>query len=396
MRVNQGLFDIVVDVGSDNAVPLAHLGTTGGPASAGAADGSHLPRRHAQEPGDHGDARRRYRLRSGGRCRRREWRDRAVGRRQCGRRRGRPLWRRHRRARPRSRRQLRDRRRNRPLRPVRRSRAPTSAPRPPAGSLDFPAGRQPVRPRSATIRCAAARRSTCMAMPWSRPRRSIRSIRRCQPDRRPAARIFTQDGGTIHIVGTATVDASARGLIDAGGDSRLGHRRQRRRQARPSAPIIVDGALDDPRQWRRRQAIRPRRSRSAARALAATPASSLRTAAASPPMAASRSMPNGTGSASNGAGTVNGAAGRGGNVLVAAAAAASSISPAPQRERTANGRRRAERARPDRRPRPGRHRHDPLAGRKGRLQRQCGLRRRGHRRHGAAGGAARAATSSSR
>jgi hypothetical protein len=38
MRVNQGLFDIVVKVGSDNPVPLIHLGTTGGPASTGAAD----------------------------------------------------------------------------------------------------------------------------------------------------------------------------------------------------------------------------------------------------------------------------------------------------------------------------------------------------------------------
>jgi filamentous hemagglutinin family protein len=40
MRVNQGLFDIIVDVGSDDAVPLSHVGTTGGPAS-GAADDIH-------------------------------------------------------------------------------------------------------------------------------------------------------------------------------------------------------------------------------------------------------------------------------------------------------------------------------------------------------------------
>ncbi|HYI49049.1 MAG TPA: hypothetical protein VEX35_11360 [Allosphingosinicella sp.] len=40
MRVNQGLFDIIVKVGSDNPVPLTHLGTTGGPAS-GAADDIH-------------------------------------------------------------------------------------------------------------------------------------------------------------------------------------------------------------------------------------------------------------------------------------------------------------------------------------------------------------------
>jgi hypothetical protein len=38
MRVNQGLFDIVVTVGSDNPAPLIHLGTTGGPASTGATD----------------------------------------------------------------------------------------------------------------------------------------------------------------------------------------------------------------------------------------------------------------------------------------------------------------------------------------------------------------------
>jgi hypothetical protein len=37
-RANQGLFDIIVDVGSDNAVPLTHTGSTGGPASTGAAD----------------------------------------------------------------------------------------------------------------------------------------------------------------------------------------------------------------------------------------------------------------------------------------------------------------------------------------------------------------------
>ena len=58
-RANQGLFDIIVDVGSDNAVPLTHIGTTGGPASAGAGDNPrHLPGRDAQEPGDHRGARR--------------------------------------------------------------------------------------------------------------------------------------------------------------------------------------------------------------------------------------------------------------------------------------------------------------------------------------------------
>ena len=38
MRVNEGLFDIVVTTGSDNANPLIHTGTTGGPASTGGAD----------------------------------------------------------------------------------------------------------------------------------------------------------------------------------------------------------------------------------------------------------------------------------------------------------------------------------------------------------------------
>ncbi|HYD12480.1 MAG TPA: hypothetical protein VEC11_06505 [Allosphingosinicella sp.] len=37
-RANQGLFDIIVSVGSDNATPLIHTGSTGGPASTGAGD----------------------------------------------------------------------------------------------------------------------------------------------------------------------------------------------------------------------------------------------------------------------------------------------------------------------------------------------------------------------
>ena len=37
-RANQGLFDIIVSVGSDNATPLVHSGSTGGPASTGAGD----------------------------------------------------------------------------------------------------------------------------------------------------------------------------------------------------------------------------------------------------------------------------------------------------------------------------------------------------------------------
>ncbi len=37
-RANQGLFDIIVDTGSDNAQPLIHTGSTGGPASTGAGD----------------------------------------------------------------------------------------------------------------------------------------------------------------------------------------------------------------------------------------------------------------------------------------------------------------------------------------------------------------------
>jgi filamentous hemagglutinin family protein len=38
IRVNAGLFDIIVTAGSDNAVPLIHTGSTGGPASSGAGD----------------------------------------------------------------------------------------------------------------------------------------------------------------------------------------------------------------------------------------------------------------------------------------------------------------------------------------------------------------------
>jgi hypothetical protein len=38
LRVNQGLFDIIVDTGTANAIPLVHTGSTGGPASTGAAD----------------------------------------------------------------------------------------------------------------------------------------------------------------------------------------------------------------------------------------------------------------------------------------------------------------------------------------------------------------------
>ena len=38
LRVNAGLFDIVVKTGSANATPLIHTGTTGGPASTGAGD----------------------------------------------------------------------------------------------------------------------------------------------------------------------------------------------------------------------------------------------------------------------------------------------------------------------------------------------------------------------
>lgn len=37
-RANQGLFDIIVETGSANAVPLVHTGSTGGPASTGGAD----------------------------------------------------------------------------------------------------------------------------------------------------------------------------------------------------------------------------------------------------------------------------------------------------------------------------------------------------------------------
>ena len=38
LRANDGLFDIIVPVGTDSATPITHSGTTGGPASTGAAD----------------------------------------------------------------------------------------------------------------------------------------------------------------------------------------------------------------------------------------------------------------------------------------------------------------------------------------------------------------------
>src|SRR6185436_3450448 len=37
-RVNAGLFDIIVNAGTDNATAIVHSGTTGGPASTGAGD----------------------------------------------------------------------------------------------------------------------------------------------------------------------------------------------------------------------------------------------------------------------------------------------------------------------------------------------------------------------
>ena len=72
--------------------PLIHTGSTSGPASTGAGD-VHAIYMVAmpEEPGDHRLALGQCRLRSGGRRRRREWRDRAVGRLQHRRRRGRPV-----------------------------------------------------------------------------------------------------------------------------------------------------------------------------------------------------------------------------------------------------------------------------------------------------------------
>ncbi len=57
------------------------------------------------------------------------------------------------------------------------------------------------------------------------------------------ARIFTVDGGTIHIFGTATVDASAQGLVSAVGDAGSGTGGSADVTAN-GGTIIVDGALD--------------------------------------------------------------------------------------------------------------------------------------------------------
>ncbi|HEV2866486.1 MAG TPA: histidine kinase, partial [Allosphingosinicella sp.] len=42
LRINNGLFDIIVGTGSDNPDPLTHTGTTGGPASTGAGDNQRI------------------------------------------------------------------------------------------------------------------------------------------------------------------------------------------------------------------------------------------------------------------------------------------------------------------------------------------------------------------
>ena len=57
------------------------------------------------------------------------------------------------------------------------------------------------------------------------------------------ARIATQDGGTIHISGTATVDASARGLVGAGGVAGSGTGGSADVTA-TGGSITIDGALD--------------------------------------------------------------------------------------------------------------------------------------------------------
>lgn len=130
------------------------------------------------------------------------------------------------------------------------------------------------------------------------------------------ARIFTVDGGTIHIAGTATVDASAQGLIGPGGDAGSGTGGSADVTANGGGVITIDGAL----------AIR---ATGAGGVSIAAPVvnsgagtggkATLAGTAGGTVNANGVSMNvNGSASASSGAATLNGAAGTGGTVSVLA------------------------------------------------------------------------------
>lgn len=134
------------------------------------------------------------------------------------------------------------------------------------------------------------------------------------------AGIFTQDGGTIHLFGTATVDASARGLIDGAGNGGSGTGGTAAVSAGSGGTIIVDGALNILANGEGgSNLVAPVVNGGAGTGGTATLAASLGgavTANSTVGMSA-----NGTASASSPAATLGGAAGTGGTVNVLAAGA---------------------------------------------------------------------------
>jgi filamentous hemagglutinin family protein len=127
------------------------------------------------------------------------------------------------------------------------------------------------------------------------------------------ARIFTADGGTIHIFGTATVDASARGLPDAAGDAGAGTGGSADVTA-SGGTITIDGALGILATGEGgTSAVVPLNNGGAGTGGTAT----LAAQAGGTINASGVTMnANGTASASSGGATVNGAAGSGGTVNV--------------------------------------------------------------------------------
>ena len=175
----------------------------------------HLHGGGAQEPGDHRDPPGQCRLRSGGRRRRREWRDRSFRRLQRRRRRARPLRRLHRRAGARPAGELRDPRRHDHLRPVRLCGHQHAGER---------LGDRQPRLRSRTSACSAASRRRC---PPARTRLSPSAATRSSPTAHfrtinlnpidlagGTALIFADGGGSVDIFGNAIVDSSAQGVVN--------------------------------------------------------------------------------------------------------------------------------------------------------------------------------------
>ena len=193
------------------------------------------------------------------------------------------------------------------------------------------------------------------------------------------AGIQTQ-GGTIHIVGTATVDASARGLIDVGGNGGSGTGGTAAVNAAGGGTIIVDGALAILSNGEGGQdLVAPVVNGGAGNGGRATLAASQGgtvNANGSVGMSA-----NGTASASGNGPTQDGAPGTGGIVIVTGAGAGN-VRDRRHLHRLGQWRRRRRAGRHGsfRRGRPGRHDQRRGHGRQYRLQRQCELPRRGRRR----------------